>query len=113
MATNKINDGDVISIVAPYAVVSGRIVLLGSNGFGVAIANVASASNAAIATRGTFSFPKASGASTSIAAGGYVYWDNTNNKVTVSATSNTKVGIATVAATNNDTTVTTRLNGSF
>lgn len=112
MATNKVNDGDVLDIVAPYAVVSGRIVVVGQMA-GVALANAAINANVALATRGTFNFTKAAGASTLIAAGGNVYWDNTNNQVTNSATSNTRIGVATLAVANAATVVPTRLLGPF
>jgi predicted RecA/RadA family phage recombinase len=114
VATNKVNDGDVVEIIAPYTVVSGRVVLLGAVGaFGIAVSNAASGANVAISTMGTFAIPKSTAVSTSIASGGYVYWDNTNNQATVSATSNTKIGVALKAAANTDATVLTRINPSF
>lgn len=113
MAKNFVNEGDVIDFVAPSGgVVSGRVAVI-ANMAVVAVANVASGANAAGITKGTFTFPKASGASTSIAAGGYVYWDNTNSNVTVSATSNTKIGVAPYGAANADTSVTVRFNGLY
>jgi hypothetical protein len=42
-----------------------------------------------------------------------VYWDATNLKTTVSATSNTRIGVAAYAVTNTDTSIYVRLNPSF
>ncbi len=113
MATNFIATGDKLTLPAPFAVTRGNIVVVNTNLFGVAQDNAASASNVVLATTGIFSFTKTSGASTSAAAGGYVYWDNTNSKATISATSNTKIGVCVETNTNNDTTVKVRLNPSF
>jgi predicted RecA/RadA family phage recombinase len=113
MATNYIQEGDKTTVAAPFAVTRGNIVVVNTNLFGVAEDNAASAANVVLAHRGVYSFTKTSGASTSAAVGGYAYWDNTNSKATISATSNTKIGVFVAAATNNDTTVRVRLNPSF
>ncbi|MCW3477359.1 DUF2190 family protein [Limobrevibacterium gyesilva] len=113
MARNYINDGTIVETVAPSGgAVSGRVLVQGQLA-GVALSNAASGANVAIRTLGTFTFPKASGASTSIAAGGNVYWDAAGNAVTNSATSNTRIGVALAAAANADTSVVTRFNGNF
>ena len=113
MANNQLAEGEQITIVAPYACTKGNIVLFG-NAFGVALDNANSAANVVLdVSGGVWQMTKVSGASTSIALGGYVYWDNTNSKVTVSASSNTKIGVATVAATNADVNVSVRVQNSF
>lgn len=113
MSTNFLQPGDKFSVLAPFAVTRGNIVVVGTNMFGVAEDNAASAANVVLAIEGIFAFTKTSGVSTSAAAGGYAYWDNTNSKVTISATSNTKIGVFRDAATNNATAVNVRLNPSF
>lgn len=56
---------------------------------------------------------KLNGASTSAAIGASAYWDATNSNVTISATSNLKLGVFTAAVANADVTCTLRLNDSF
>lgn len=113
MAANIAQDpGLRMTVVAPAAVTSGGLVVVG-NAFGIAIANAASAANVAIAVGATASVRKLNGASTSFAQGANVHWDATNSNCTVSATSNTKIGVAADAASNADTTVTVRLNPAF
>lgn len=110
MATNKVNNGEIITVVAPNAVVSGRVVVVGTNLFGVAMANAASAENVALHMGGTWTLAKPNAVSTSAAAGASAYWDNTNSQVTISATSNTKIGHFVAAVGNTDTSATVRLS---
>lgn len=110
MATNKVNNGDVLTVVAPHAVVSGRVVVVGTNLFGVALANAASAENVALHIGGTWTLPKPNAVSTSAAAGASAFWDNANSQVTLSATSNTRIGHFAAAVGNTDTTCNVRLN---
>ena len=115
MATNYVQEGDNVTVVAPFAAVRGRfIVVNATTGFGgVALDNADSAANVVLATRGVFTFSKVNAVSTSGLAGGFVYWDNTNSQVTISATSNTKIGVALAAFSNTATSVTVRLNGAW
>lgn len=110
MATNKVSNGDVITVVAPYATVSGRVVIVGTNLFGVALANADSAANVALHMGGVWTLSKPNAVSTSAAAGASAYWDNTNSQVTISATSNTKIGHFVAAVGNTDTTADVRLS---
>lgn len=115
MATNFVQDGDSVTVVAPFAAVRGRyIVVNATTGMGgVALDNAASAANVVLSTRGVWTFDKPNAVSTSGLAGGFVYWDNTNSQVTISATSNTKIGTALAAFSNTATSVTVRLNGTW
>jgi predicted RecA/RadA family phage recombinase len=115
MATNYKGDDDKITVVAPHAVVSGRFVVVNSTtGFGgVAQANAASAADVVIQVGGVYEFAKANAASTSATAGAAAYWDNTNAAVTISATSNTKIGVFVAAVANTDTIAQVRLNEAF
>jgi len=90
MATNFVQGAvDTFQVAAPHAVVSGRVVVVGTNLFGVALSNADSA-----------------------AAGASAYWDNTNSQITLSATSNTKIGVFAAAVSNTDTTATVILNNA-
>jgi len=112
MANNYVQEGGRMTVIAPAAVTTGGLVLIGQM-FGVAQGNAASAANVVIQTGGVHSLRKLNGASTSFAAGANVYWDSTNSNATVSATSNTRIGVAAVAAANADVAITVRLNPSF
>jgi predicted RecA/RadA family phage recombinase len=114
MATNFINDGELIGFVAPSGgVVSGAIAVIGVNMFGVVQANAASGSNAVIKCGGTHVLRALNGVSTSAAQGANAHWDATNANVTISATSNLKIGVFETAKANADTTARVRLNANF
>lgn len=112
MARNYVHNGETMTVIAPANVNSGDLVVIGQM-FGVAQASAASAANVAIRTGGVHTLRKLNGVSTSIAAGANVYWDATNSNATFSATSNTRIGLAAIAASNTDTSITVRLNPSF
>ena len=99
---NFIQPGDSLTVSAPYAVTSGQGVLVGAL-FGVAA--VDGVQNAVIEcqTKGVFDITKEP--ALAITAGARVFWDNTNRRLTTTATGNFQVGLATVAALAADTTV--------
>ncbi len=109
---NFLFEGDNFPIVAPYAAVAGRIII-SNNLFGVAQANANSGANVTISVGGIYTFTKANAVSTSAGLGALAYWDNTNSAVTISATSNTKIGVFAAAAANTDVTAVVRLNEAF
>ena len=106
---NYIQPGDSLAVVVPYAggVTAGQGVLVGAL-FGVAA--VDGAQNAVIeaATQGVFDLTKEP--ALAITAGARLFWDNTNRRVTTTATGNFSIGIATAAALAADATVRVRLN---
>ena len=112
MATNILDDGEQIDVTAGGTVTSGQLLVTGVM-FGVALISGVSGDRIPIATGVRATLPKMNAASNSFAVGGNVYWDATNAVVTQSATSNLRIGVATVAAANTDATATVRLNGSF
>jgi predicted RecA/RadA family phage recombinase len=113
MAENILGAGTRITVVAPSGgVTSGQFFNVG-NAFGIALASAASGANVAMATGVECTLRKLNGASTSYAQGALLYWDATNSNVTISATSNRLIGVATVAGANADTTATVRLNPAF
>ncbi|MBB5691944.1 DUF2190 family protein [Roseomonas alkaliterrae] len=106
---NFVQPGDSLAVAVPYAggVTAGQGVLVGAL-FGVAA--VDGAQNAVIeaATQGVFDLTKEP--SLAITAGARVFWDNTNRRVTTTATGNFSIGIATAAALAADATVRVWLN---
>jgi predicted RecA/RadA family phage recombinase len=101
---NYVQPGDSLALAVPYAggVTSGQGVLVGAL-FGVAA--VDGAQNAVIEcqTKGVFDIAKEP--ALAITAGARLFWDNTNRRLTTTATGNFQVGLATLAALAADTTV--------
>lgn len=108
MATNFVQNGDIITVTAPAAVSSGDGVLVG-NLFGVALTDAASGASVNIQTRGVWTLPKLSTAV--IAAGGAVSWDATGDECVAPGTGAYPIGTAVVAAGDGATSVTVRLDG--
>lgn len=108
MAKNFIQEGDNITLTAPYAVASGAGALVGTI-FGVAIADVANGANGIFAREGVFALTALS--TDVIAQGAKVYWDNTNKRLTGTVGTNVLVGAAVVAKANGETTCTVLLDG--
>ena len=101
---NFVQPGNSLAVAVPYAggILSGQGVLVGAL-FGVAA--VDGAQNAVIeaATQGVFDITKQP--ALAITAGARVFWDDTNRRITTTATSNFCVGIAALAALAADATV--------
>jgi predicted RecA/RadA family phage recombinase len=105
---NFVQEGDIITVAAPYAVTSGQGVLVGSL-FGVAAFDAANGANVEIMPEGVFDI-------TALTAdtgtqGTKMYWDNTNRRLTITASGNTLVGALTVAKGGADTTARVYLDG--
>lgn len=92
---NFVQEGDVITLTAPYAVASGAGLLVGSI-FGVAQTTAAISTSVEAALEGVFDLVKLAG--TAWTQGVLIYWDNTAKNCTVIATANRLIGAATVAA---------------
>jgi predicted RecA/RadA family phage recombinase len=107
---NFVQPGDLIEVTAPYAVVSGAGLLVGSL-FGVAVNAAALSAEATIATTGVFTLAKATGAAWTV--GQRLYWDDTAKNVTGTASSNKLIGVATAAAGSADTVGNVRLTAAF
>lgn len=108
---NYVADGDVLTLTAPYAVLSGEGAQVGTNIFGIATADVANAASGEFKTRGVFDI-KALGTDTGT-AGTIWYWDNTNKRVTTTSTANLKIGVGCNTKSNGETTARVRLNSVF
>lgn len=91
MATNLIQEGDVINVTAPYNVASGAGCLVGSI-FGVAMVTAASGAVVSVATEGVFVLVKTTGAAWT--EGQRLYWDDSGKAVTVTASTNKLIGVA-------------------
>jgi predicted RecA/RadA family phage recombinase len=116
MSKREISSGDVVEVVLAANVASGDIVLCGTpvTMFGVAEKSGVIGDIVAIRCGGIHEFPKSTATGEVFALGANVYWDLANTRATISATANTRLGVAVAAATPNTvTTVRVRLNPSF
>lgn len=105
-----IQDGEVLTLAAPYDVASGAGALVGTI-FGVAQVTAASGADVPLVRRGVFTLAKATGAAWTL--GAKLYWDNTNKVCTTTATSNTLIGAAAAAAASGDATGSVLLDGAI
>ncbi|TAH39287.1 MAG: DUF2190 family protein [Planctomycetota bacterium] len=110
MSSNAYQEGNVLTLIAPRALASGEGVLVGSI-FGVAQHVAANAAEVETEVVGVFELPKLS--TDVVTQGALLYWDNTNFRLTVTASGNTKVGVAVAAAGDGVTTVLCRLSAAF
>ena len=106
---NFVQPGDSLAVAVPYVggVTAGQGILVGAL-FGIAATDGAQNATIEAATQGVFDVTKEP--ALAITAGARVFWDNTNRRITTTATSNFQVGIATQAALAADTTVRVWLN---
>lgn len=107
MTTKYVMSGDVIDYVAGSAITSGQVLLIGTR-IGVALAAIASGATGAVRMLGIFTIAKLS--TDVVAVGALLYWDNTNSRLTTTASGNTLAGYATAAAGNGVTTVEISIN---
>jgi predicted RecA/RadA family phage recombinase len=107
MAKKYIQPGDVLDHVAVAVLTSGIGVLIGKR-LGVALGNAAIGDTVALQVKGVFDMPKLS--TDVIAQGDLLYWDNTNKRLTSTATSNTLAGYAAAASASGVATVHIALN---
>ncbi len=106
---NFIKSGDVLTVAAPYALLSGDGCLVGSL-FGVASTDALLAADVEIVTEGEFDIKKTS--ALAISAGDVLYWDDTS-KVLNKTTSGVPVAVATLAAANPSAAVRCRLTSGY
>lgn len=104
-----VQPGNSLALAVPYAsgVTSGQGVLVGAI-FGIAAVDGAQNATIECQTMGVFDITKQP--ALAIAAGARVFWDDTNRRITTTATGNYQVGIATQAALAADSTVRVWLN---
>jgi predicted RecA/RadA family phage recombinase len=107
---NFVQEGKTLTLAAPYAVVSGDGLLVGSI-FGVASADAANGAEVEAVTEGVFSLKKTSAQAWT--QGALIYWDNTAKECTTTVSTNKLIGTAALAASNPTSTGTVRLNAAF
>lgn len=105
---NYVQDGEVITLAAPYAVTSGDGLLVGSI---FAVATGTAANGAPVEAKLNSVFELTALSTDTASVGAKAYWDNTNRRVTTTASGNSLIGAFTVAKTNGQVTATVRLNG--
>lgn len=107
---NFVAVGDILSLLAPYAVTAGDGFLVGSL-FAVAATTAANGAAVEGLTEGVFDLAALSTDTATV--GTKLYWDNTNKRLTTTLTSNTLVGVAAAAKANGDTTARVYLDGAI
>lgn len=107
---NFVQAGSNVTVPSPDTVAAGAGVLVGSL-FGVANGAAATGEDLVLTTHGVFELPKA--LTDDMGIGDPVYWDDVALVVTLTATDNTRIGVAVSVAGNPSSTVRVRLNGSF
>jgi len=103
--TNKVSEGGILVLAAPYAVAGGAGALVGSI-FGVAMQTLENGAVGSFAVEGVYDLTKASGG---VTAGAKMYWDNSAKNVTTTSSGNTLIGCATQAQQSGDATCRIRL----
>ena len=101
-----VHEGTAIDYTPGSDIAAGAVVVQGDL-VGIAKSPIASGVLGSIDVAGVFDFPKASGV---IAVGVKIYWDDSGNVATTTASSNKLIGKTTLAALTGDATVRVRLN---
>lgn len=111
MATNYVQDGNVLTLTAPYTRTSGQGAIINSNIFGIALGDITSGADGEWGITGVWDIAASLGEAFS--QGSNVYWNDTDRKAEASSTgTNYLIGVATQAKTGGTgLTVRTRLNG--
>ena len=102
-----VHEGKFIDHTASVALAAGDVVVQGEL-VGVAVRALGVGELGALAVEGVFDFAKNTGVA--YAVGVILYWDDTNNVVTTTASGNKAIGKAVRAAATGDTTVRVRLD---
>lgn len=104
---NFVQIGDVLDYTAGSAVAAGAVVVMGVR-VGIAVNAIAAGDTGPVRVKGVVELAKL-GTDTP-AQGALLYWDNTNSRLTTTASGNTLAGYAARAAGNGTTTVWLHLN---
>lgn len=105
---NYVQEGCVVTLTAPYDVAAGAGLLVGSI-FGIAASAALSGAVVEVSRDGVFDVTALSTDTATV--GAKLYWDNTNKRLTTTASGNTLVGAATAAKASGDTTARVLLDG--
>lgn len=107
MTTKYVMTGQVIDYLAPGAITSGQVLVIGAR-IGVAQTNIASGTTGAVRMQGIFTVAKLS--TDTMAQGALLYWDNANSRLTTTVGANVLAGFASAAAGGGATTVEISIN---
>jgi predicted RecA/RadA family phage recombinase len=102
-----VHAGDSIDYTPSSTIAAGDVVVQGDL-VGVAKGDIAANKLGSLALTGVFDFAKNTGVAYTV--GQILYWDDTNNVVTTTATGNKQIGKTVRAAATTDTTVRVRLS---
>lgn len=112
MAKNFVLRGNVLTVVAAAAVVSGDLQVV-ENAFGVAATSAEIGEEYELEIGGVWELPKSTGVGTGGNALVAAYWDASAKKVTAVSVGNTKVGVFALVAADGAETAVVRLNSNF
>lgn len=107
MTTKFVQPGEVIDYTAGTNIASGQVVLMGAR-IGVALKAIANGETGPVQVTGVFNIAKLS--TDNMAQGALLYWDNTNSRLTTTASGNTLAGFAAAAAGATTTSVNIKIN---
>lgn len=107
---NFVQDGEIVTVTAPYAVTPGQGVLVGTI-FGVAMNTAANGAEVEISRTGVFDITTLS--TDTFTAGALIYWDNGNRRLTSTSAGNRLVGAALLAKGSGPATTTVVLDGAI
>ena len=107
MTTKFVQPGEVIDYTAGANIASGQVVLMGAR-IGVALKAIANGETGPVQVTSVFNIAKLS--SDNMAQGALLYWDNTNSRLTTTASGNTLAGFAAAAAAASTTSVNIKIN---
>lgn len=106
-----VNEGKTATVTFPYQRNSGEMLKVGSQ-IGVAVDTVANGVAGVMRTEGVYSgVAKNTAGGEAWSFGARLWWDDTNKRLTVTATGNQFAGVAWAAALQADTTCTIKLAG--
>lgn len=107
---NSIQNGVILSLIAPYALASGAGFLVGSI-FAVACNAAANGETVEAARTGVYALPKTS--AQAWAVGQRIFWDNANKRCDTDSTVGMLIGAATATAANPSSVGNVLLNGTI
>lgn len=107
MTTKFVQPGEVIDYTAGANIASGQVVLMGAR-IGVALKAIANGETGPMQVTGVFNIAKLP--TDNMAQGALLYWDNTNSRLTTTASGNTLAGFAAAAAAATTTSVNIKIN---
>ena len=105
---NYVQEGDALTLTAPYAVSSGGGFKVGSI-IAIAAADAGNGATVVGLTEGVFTVAKVSAQAWTV--GALVYWDDSAKNFTTTSSGNTLSGVAVAVAANPSSTGRIRLNG--